>query len=656
MSKFVVSARKYRPTAFDEVVGQMHVAKTLKNALQTEQLAHAFLFCGPRGVGKTTCARILAKVINCENPKNKVDPCNECSSCQSFNDNASFNIIELDAASNNSVEHIRTLIEQVRFQPQQGTHKVFIIDEVHMLSSQAFNAFLKTLEEPPPYAIFILATTEKHKIIPTILSRCQIFDFKRIQVADVVKQLEHICIQEGKTADPEALHLIGQKADGAMRDALSIFDKIASASGEHITYKDVIANLNILDYEYYFKVVDAFLREDLSDVLLIMDEIMRSGFEPDQLIQGLADHMRDLLVCKDGRTLGLLDVSESLKTRYQHQAALTSKSVLLTGLDILNQCDVTLPRSKNKRLYTEIALSKINFANRAIEANLMSPLGSAEKKTEIVIESKSIPESSAPIKKLEPTPAAVDPVQSQELGSQVAQEHSPETVTQSQNPKSEEAADVIQNTVPASQVVPQKPIENQARPIENNQQNKEEAPALTQEPTPTSESISSPKKESVTDELLSFGKPSGIDDILASVVQEEAQIEELRKGLNQETVQKIWSEYGSTHESPSTKAMLEMAILVLEGKTIHITVPSNHYKNMVIEEDPLKELLRTKLGTPDLMMKPIVDRSAFPDISLEKPKVLMSAKEKYQYLGEKHPSLRTLVEKLELRPDTGGEH
>jgi len=369
MSKFVVSARKYRPTAFDEVVGQMHVAKTLKNALQTDQLAHAFLFCGPRGVGKTTCARILAKVINCENPQNKVDPCNTCSSCQSFNDNASFNIIELDAASNNSVEHIRTLIEQVRFQPQQGTHKVFIIDEVHMLSSQAFNAFLKTLEEPPPYAIFILATTEKHKIIPTILSRCQIFDFKRIQVEDAVKQLQHICTQEGKIADPEALHLIGQKADGAMRDALSIFDKIASASGEHITYKDVISNLNILDYEYYFKIVDAFLREDLSDVLLTMDEIIRSGFEPDQLIQGLADHMRDLLVCKDGRTLGLLDVSESLKAKYQHQAALTNKSVLLTGLDILNQCDIALPRSKNKRLYTEIALSKINFASRAIDVN-----------------------------------------------------------------------------------------------------------------------------------------------------------------------------------------------------------------------------------------------------------------------------------------------
>ena len=257
MSKYIVSARKYRPATFDQLVGQDHISRTLKNALQTDQLAHAFLFCGPRGVGKTTSARILAKVINCENPQNnRTEPCNECGSCLAFNDNASFNIIELDAASNNSVEHIRTLIEQVRFQPQQGSYKVFIIDEVHMLSSQAFNAFLKTLEEPPPYAIFILATTEKHKIIPTILSRCQIFDFKRIQVAEIVRQLELINKAENRTADVEALHLIGQKADGAMRDALSIFDRVVSFSGKQLTRQAVTENLNVLDYEVYFKSID----------------------------------------------------------------------------------------------------------------------------------------------------------------------------------------------------------------------------------------------------------------------------------------------------------------------------------------------------------------------------------------------------------------
>jgi len=299
MSNFVVSARKYRPTRFDEVVGQEHVSKTLKNALQNDHLAHAFLFCGPRGVGKTTCARILAKVLNCENLTEDHEACNECNSCTSFNGNASFNITELDAASNNSVEHIRALIEQVRFQPQQGQYKVFIIDEVHMLSSQAFNAFLKTLEEPPPYAIFILATTEKHKIIPTILSRCQIFDFRRIQVSAMVSHLKGICTQENLEAEEAALHIIAQKADGALRDSLSIFDRIVSGvsvdeSGKKVvTYKNVIESLNVLDYDYFFRVVDALLKEDMAKVMLIFDEVQRNGFEADTFILGLAEHVRN---------------------------------------------------------------------------------------------------------------------------------------------------------------------------------------------------------------------------------------------------------------------------------------------------------------------------------------------------------------------------
>jgi DNA polymerase-3 subunit gamma/tau len=378
MSKFIVSARKYRPVTFDQLVGQDHIARTLKNALQTDQLAHAFLFCGPRGVGKTTSARILAKVINCENPQNnRTEPCNNCGSCNSFNDNASFNIIELDAASNNSVEHIRTLIEQVRFQPQQGSYKVFIIDEVHMLSSQAFNAFLKTLEEPPPYAIFILATTEKHKIIPTILSRCQIFDFKRIQVAEIVSQLEIINKAEGRTADVEALHLIGQKADGAMRDALSIYDKIASASGDHISYGDVVENLNILDYDYYFKLADGLLRSDLASTLLLLNEIVRKGFEPEQVVVGLAEHLRNLLVLKDPRTVDLLEASEGLKKRYLDQSMLASRSFVLSALALLNECDVTMVRSTHKRLHLEITLGKIAHINNLISEEVIS-----EKKTE----------------------------------------------------------------------------------------------------------------------------------------------------------------------------------------------------------------------------------------------------------------------------------
>ncbi|NNF33298.1 MAG: DNA polymerase III subunit gamma/tau [Saprospiraceae bacterium] len=378
MSKFIVSARKYRPVTFDQLVGQDHIARTLKNALQTDQLAHAFLFCGPRGVGKTTSARILAKVINCENPQNnRTEPCNNCGSCKAFNDNASFNIIELDAASNNSVEHIRTLIEQVRFQPQHGSYKVFIIDEVHMLSSQAFNAFLKTLEEPPPYAIFILATTEKHKIIPTILSRCQIFDFKRIQVAEIVSQLEIINKAEGRTADVEALHLIGQKADGAMRDALSIYDKIASASSDHIAYSDVVENLNILDYDYYFKLADGLLRSDLASTLLLLNEIVRKGFEPEQVVVGLAEHLRNLLVLKDPRTVDLLEASEGLKKRYLDQSMLASRSFVLSALALLNECDVTMVRSTHKRLHLEITLGKIAHINNLISEEVIS-----EKKTE----------------------------------------------------------------------------------------------------------------------------------------------------------------------------------------------------------------------------------------------------------------------------------
>lgn len=608
MSNFVVSARKYRPTTFDEVIGQNHVAKTLKNALQHDKLAHAFLFCGPRGVGKTTCARILAKVINCENPVNQVEPCNTCSSCKSFNDNASFNIIELDAASNNSVEHIRTLIEQVRFQPQHGTHKVFIIDEVHMLSTQAFNAFLKTLEEPPPYAIFILATTEKHKIIPTILSRCQIFDFKRIQVEDVVRQLQHICKEEGRNAEIEALHLIGQKADGAMRDALSIYDKIASATEGDITYKDVISNLNILDYEYYFKVVDAFLQEDLSEVLLIMDEVIRDGFDPDQFIHGLSNHFRDLLVCKDSRTLSLLEVSDSLKKRYQEQAVNTSKSILLTGLDILNQCDVTLPRSKNKRLYTEIALSKINFASRAIEANLTGDGEGIKKKTEpsnVVPPKPNIP-------KPEPTKHKVPPVEEK-------------AVIDLDKKDDDVSADSEKATEPS--LAPPPPSENKENKLES-------------------------QKEKV--KVLPVKKLNNVEALMAKVEAEEKSLMEARQGLNQENLQALWNKYAENHNSPSAQTALLRVIITLDKETINVTVPSDHYSNMILQEDALKEMLRKEMGAPELIINTIVDKEQFPDIEIEKPKVLMSSKEKYVFMAEKNPGLTKLVNTLGLKPETGG--
>ena len=367
MSNFVVSARKYRPARFDEVVGQEHVSQTLKNALQNDHLAHAFLFCGPRGVGKTTCARILAKTLNCTNRTKDFEACNECDSCSAFNGSASFNITELDAASNNSVEHIRTLVEQVRFQPQQGKYKVFIIDEVHMLSQAAFNAFLKTLEEPPPYAIFILATTEKHKIIPTILSRCQIFDFKRIQVSRMVEHLESICKTEGIKAEKDALHIIAQKADGALRDALSIFDRIVSSTGKEFTYDDVITNLNVLDHDYFFNMTDAMLVEDLSKVMLIFDEVQRNGFDSDLFINGLAEHLRNVLVAKDAQTVPLLDVSDTVKERYLAQSKLAPQSFLLTALNIANDCDVNYKMARNKKLHVEMSLIKMTYISRAIE-------------------------------------------------------------------------------------------------------------------------------------------------------------------------------------------------------------------------------------------------------------------------------------------------
>ncbi len=381
MSSFVVSARKYRPNRFDDVLGQEHISQTLKNALQTDHLAHAFLFCGPRGVGKTTCARILAKTINCTDLDDQYNPCNKCSSCNSFNDNASFNIIELDAASNNGVDHIRALIEQVRFAPQQGLYKVFIIDEVHMLSQQAFNAFLKTLEEPPKHAIFILATTEKHKILPTILSRCQLFDFKRIQIKDIVKQLQIICATEGITAEEEALHVIAQKADGAMRDALSIFDRIVSFSGKELKYQDVIGNLNVLDYDYYFKTSDAMLSQDASAVFLLLDEIMNKGFEPETYLNGLGDHIRSLLLCKDPATVALLELTDDIKLRYKDTASLFDSNYLMNGLAIINHFDINSRTVRNKRLHSEMSLLKLVYLNQLKFGLAPSSTESQEKKT-----------------------------------------------------------------------------------------------------------------------------------------------------------------------------------------------------------------------------------------------------------------------------------
>lgn len=363
MDNFIVSARKYRPATFNTVVGQGHITNTLKNAIKNNHLAQAFLFCGPRGVGKTTCARILAKTINCTNRSAETEACNQCESCTSFNEGASLNVYELDAASNNSVDDIRNLVDQVRFAPQLGTHKVYIIDEVHMLSTSAFNAFLKTLEEPPKHAIFILATTEKHKIIPTILSRCQIFDFNRIQIEDIANHLAYIAKSENISAETDALHIIAQKADGALRDACSIFDQIVSFAGNTVTYKAVIENLNILDYDYYFKVTDAVLAENTTTSLLIFNEILNNGFDGHNFIAGLAGHLRNLLVSKDPETIQLLEVGNNIREKYKEQSGKCSLSFLVKGLTILNKADLSYKSGKNQRLQVELALLQLCSLN-----------------------------------------------------------------------------------------------------------------------------------------------------------------------------------------------------------------------------------------------------------------------------------------------------
>ena len=646
MSKFVVSARKYRPATFDEVIGQDHVAKTLKNALIGDKLAHAFLFCGPRGVGKTTCARILAKVINCENKINGVDPCNECGSCKSFSDSASFNIIELDAASNNSVEAIRTLIEQVRFQPQQGSHKVFIIDEVHMLSTAAFNAFLKTLEEPPPYAIFILATTEKHKILSTILSRCQIFDFKRIQISHIIQQLEHICKAENRTAEPEALQMIAQKADGAMRDALSIFDKIASASNNNITYQEVITQLNVLDYDYFFKMTDYLLREDFSQILLTLDDVMKQGFEVDLFIQGMSEHMRNLMVCRHPETLSILEISEGAMKRYHGQSMICTNSFLLSALNLLNQCDMSLSTASNKRLYAEIALSKICYLNRALEADLIPQSVGAEKKTLIdsvsqanVINSKALQapasntnntiEEEETLEKSRPTSLNI----SEDINILVEEP----TSQHASLPSASEALSSVEPIVEKIELIPTSEPSVSTYPISSSEATPKES-ILTSKPNtiPVVKSVSS---------------LSSLDSIMNTVKAEEQAKKEARKSMSIELVEKIWMDYFDKNESSSVKVAMKNSFRTLVGLTITVQVGSENSRNVILQEDRLNDQLREQLGAEDLILDVVVDKSLFPEVEQEKPKTLYNNREKYELMNNKNSQLSELRIRFDLKID-----
>jgi DNA polymerase-3 subunit gamma/tau len=409
MDKFIVSARKYRPQNFSTVVGQAHITTTLKNAIKNNQLAHAFLFCGPRGVGKTTCARILAKTINCENQSADGEACNTCNSCVSFDAGTSLNIHELDAASNNSVDDIRSLVEQVRFAPQAGKYKVYIVDEVHMLSSSAFNAFLKTLEEPPPYAIFILATTEKHKILPTILSRCQIFDFKRITNNDTIEHIQEICDKEHIKAEKAALHVIAQKSEGCLRDALSILDKIVSFSNGELNYVNTLEHLNILDEDYYFKMLDNMQQQQLSDAMLLYDEINRKGFEGDTLLEGYSEFIRNLLVSKDTKAAILLEVADDFKQKYLQAAKQISTGWLIAALNLLNEAEINYKQARNKRLHVELAIIKLTYLLQAVE--MVNNEGTVSKK-KLVETAKSVAfKSIQPIKiKEQDEPIAAQPI------------------------------------------------------------------------------------------------------------------------------------------------------------------------------------------------------------------------------------------------------
>ena len=405
MSDYIVSARKYRPQTFDTVVGQEHITTTLKNAIRNSHLAHAYLFCGPRGVGKTTCARILAKTINCESPTADMEACGTCNTCASFSNSTSFNVFELDAASNNSVDDIRELVNQVRFAPQQGKYKIYIIDEVHMLSAAAFNAFLKTLEEPPPYAIFILATTEKHKILPTILSRCQIFDFKRITTGDIVSHLQGIAVKEGMVAQEAALHIIAQKSEGCMRDALSMLDRIASFTNGMLTYNGTMEHLNLLDADYYFGITDNILAQDVAGTLLMLDKAMEKGFEGDVVVSGLAEHFRNLLLCKDVRMAKLLDVPNDHKPIFLEKSNQAPPSFLLSSLNVLTQCELEYKNATNKRLHVEMCLIRLCYVLQAVSgSNMQMVADSADVK-------KNFSQSVAPAEQPVAAPAPPRPVQ-----------------------------------------------------------------------------------------------------------------------------------------------------------------------------------------------------------------------------------------------------
>jgi len=602
MSEFLVSARKYRPVVFGDMVGQEHVSNTLRNAIKSGKLAHAFLFCGPRGVGKTTAARILAKTINCENPTAEFEACGTCNSCVAFSQNSSFNIYELDAASNNSVDDIRELVTQVRFPPQSGKFKIYIIDEVHMLSSAAFNAFLKTLEEPPSYCKFILATTEKHKILPTILSRCQVFDFRRISTEVIVNYLRGICQTESIPFEEDALHIIAQKSDGGMRDALSMLDRLVSFGGGKLNYVEVLENLNVLDYDYFFKITEALLAEDVAQIMLHFNAILQKGFEGDDFIIGLCEHFRNLLFCKDAATVKLLEMSNSLKERYAHQATLASGTFLINCLALGNQCDVQYKQSKNKRLTVELALVKMCYINRLTDSS-----DAVKKKTDVTSKDTA--------------KATGDDTTSSDLNIERAKEF----LNQVKGLKEEDTEPKLKSGGVKAEATESQPVV----------------------PTASSSSIRKTSKLISFDDAMSSDSKKQSSENLETVnetSEDNVQIVE----LNQENLEILWKQFGEQlpDYKRGAKVLFTAFKPVFSGVDVSTIVQSSSQKEKLDEElHALKYYLKKHTGV-ELKVTFEVDKTAATTTA--KP---YTDEEKMKRLIEKNPSVKLLQQKFGLSLD-----
>ncbi|HEV8506036.1 MAG TPA: DNA polymerase III subunit gamma/tau [Chitinophagaceae bacterium] len=607
MDKFVVSARKYRPQTFDTVIGQAHITTTLKNAIKNNQLAHAFLFCGPRGVGKTTCARILAKTINCENRTADGEACNKCNSCISFNEGTSLNIHELDAASNNSVDDIRTLVDQVRFAPQAGKYKVYIIDEVHMLSSSAFNAFLKTLEEPPPYAIFILATTEKHKILPTILSRCQIFDFKRITLNDTIEHLQDICKKEEITADKTSLQLIAQKSEGCMRDALSILDKIVSFTNSEVNYQNTLEQLNILDADYYFRLTGCMQQQDLAGAMLLYDDINRKGFEGDMVLNGFSEFIRNLLVCKDEKSAELLEAVEGFRERYIETAKNISAGYLVSALNILNETEINYKAARNKRLHVELALIKLCYLQQAIE--LVNE--------ENGISKKKIAEKAKPLafRKIEPIEL------SRESGGKSRRDKVKLLIETSVQEGSSDYEKAEGTRVKKHGTSDGQLVTGNDQPATSDRQ-----------PAP---------KLAALDKIRSQMRGNGNGEN-GNVV----------KAIQPEELQQAWNEYAAQLKKEKNPAgqNFEMAELRVQDANSFIAIVSNNIQLRFIEQQGLKvsQFLREKLCNSQLQFYIVMQENTGPNSLTDTP---LTSREQFQKMVEQYPLIKELKDKLRLELD-----